>query len=122
MQLQDIVITQVIQTHEQTKAWKDRVGFIRATLYDKSGKPAGPLFESIRLNFERVREVEKTRPLEVLDSLRRLADLLELHAQAATDYERARFRMLIVLGLSPEEIIARVAVPVSTPVPMPKKE
>ena len=117
IQLQDVVITQVIQTHEQIKAWKERVTYVRSALYDSSGKTAGPLFESTRLNFERIREVEKTRPLEVLDSLRRLADLLEIHAQAATDYERARFRLLIVLGLPVDEIISRVSVPLSGPGP-----
>lgn len=120
LQLQDIVITQVVQTHEQIKTWKERVTHIRAALYDSQGKPAGPLFESTRLNFERIREVEKTRPLEVIDSLRRLADLLELHAQAATDYERARFRLMIILGLSTEEIITRVSVPLSVPGPKEK--
>src|SRR5207253_865905 len=98
----------------------ERVTYIRSALYDSSGKPAGPVFESTRLNFERVREVEKTRPLEVLDSLRRLADLLELHAQAATDYERARFRLMIVLGLPADEIITRVSVPLAGPEPKAK--
>ncbi len=120
IQLQDIVITQVVQTHEQIKAWKDRVAFIRSALYDSAGRPTGPLFESARLNFERIREVEKTRPLEVIDSLRRLADLLELHAQAATDYERARFRLMIVLGLPSDEIVDRVSVPLPIPVPKAK--
>ncbi|MBI2808567.1 MAG: TolC family protein [Planctomycetes bacterium] len=120
LQLQDTVVAQVVQTREQIKASKDRVNQIRSALYDASGKPVGPLFESTRLNFERIRQVEKTRPLEVLDSLRRLADLLELHAQAATDYERARFRLLVVLGLPAEEIISRAAVPVPGLVPKAK--
>jgi hypothetical protein len=120
IQLQDIVVTQVIQTNEQIKAWKERLAYIRSALYDSSGKPNGPLYESTRQSFERVREIEKTRPLEVLDSLRRLADLLELHAQTATDYDRARFRLLVVLGLPPERIIQYASVPLSRSEPASK--
>ncbi len=78
-------------------------------LFDENGKPNGPVFEAIRLNFQRIREVEKTRPLDVLDAIRSLSDLLESYSQAITDYERVRFRLLVVLGVPPEEIIARVA-------------
>jgi len=61
----------------------------------------GAVFQSIRLNFERIRNVPGTRPLEVVDSIRGLNDLLEAYAQAVTEYERSVFRMWTVLGLSP---------------------
>ena len=69
------------------------------------------MFQSLRLNFERVRTVEKTRALEVLDSIRGLNDALEAYGQAVTDYERARFRLLIALGLPPQDILGRLAQP-----------
>ena len=56
-------------------------------LFDKSGKPAGPVFESVRLNFERIRGGEG-RPLEVLDSIRGLNDMLEAYANGLSDYDR----------------------------------
>jgi hypothetical protein len=54
----------------------------------------------MRLNFERIRGGEG-RPLEVLDSIRSLSDLLEAYLQAVTEFERARVRLVIVLGLPP---------------------
>jgi len=42
----------------------------------------------------------------VLDAIRGLNDTLESYGQALTDYERARFRLLIALGLPPQEIFA----------------
>jgi outer membrane protein TolC len=111
MQVQDIVATQVVQVYEWVRGWRERVDYSRSALFDAAGKPAGPVFQSLRLNFERVRTVEKTRALEVLDSIRGLNDTLEAYGQATTDYERARFRMLIALGLSPEEILGRLTQP-----------
>ena len=105
IQLQDQVVTQVVQTNELVKGWGDRVATIRSGLFDSSGKPAGPVFEAIRQNFTRIREEPKTRPLEVLDSIRGLSDFLEAYGQALTDYERSRFRLMIALGLTPEEIL-----------------
>ncbi len=109
VQVQDRVVTQVVQAQEMIKGWNERVQFTRSALLDAKGNPKGPVFEAIRLNFERIRgELEKSRPLEALDSIRGLNDLLEAYYQAVTDYERARFRLLIALGLSPEEIVSRV--------------
>jgi hypothetical protein len=34
---------------------------------------------------------------------------LEAYGQALTDYERSRFRLMIALGLAPEEILSAVA-------------
>jgi outer membrane protein TolC len=109
IQLQDQVVTQVVQANELVKGWGDRVATIRSALFDSSGKPAGPVFEAIRQNFTRIREEPKTRPLEVLDSIRGLSDFLEAYGQALTDYERSRFRLMIALGLSPAEILSAVA-------------
>jgi hypothetical protein len=111
VQLQDRVAAEVVQTLELVKGWKERVAVTRSALFDPAGKPTGPVFEAIRLNFERVREVKMARPLEVLDSIRGLNDLLDAYGQAVTDYERARFRLMIVLGLSPEDIIGWVVDP-----------
>jgi outer membrane protein TolC len=120
LQVQDQVVTQVVQVNELARGWNDRVATTRSALFDAAGKPNGPVFEAIRLNFNRIREEPKTRPLEVLDSIRGLSDLLEAYGQALTDYERARFRLMIVLGLAPEEIISRIAAPPKGPGPPPK--
>ena len=99
MQVRDQVVTQVVQAYEQVRGWKGRVAVARVALFDADGPPRGPVFESLRLNFERIRSVEKTRPLEVLDSIRGLSDLLEAYGQAISDYDRARFRLLVAVGL-----------------------
>jgi len=105
LQLQDQIVTQLVQTNELIRAWQDRLQITRSALFDKSDKPAGPVFEAIRQNFTRIREEPKTRPLEVLDAIRGLSDFLESYGQAMTEYERSRFRLMIALGLAPEEII-----------------
>jgi outer membrane protein TolC len=113
LQLQDQVVTQVVQTNELIKAWQERVTITRSALFDKAGKPEGPVFEAIRQNFTRIREEPRTRPLEVLDSIRSLSDMLEAYGQALTDYERWRFRLMIALGMPPEEIVRTVASPLA---------
>jgi outer membrane protein TolC len=120
IQLQDIVITQVIQTNELVKAWQDRVAITQSAMFDKTGKPAGPVFEALRQNFTRIREEPKTRPLEVLDSIRGLSDSLEAYGQALTDYERSRFRLMIALGLTPEEILSAIVSEPRNPSPAQK--
>jgi outer membrane protein TolC len=107
--IQDQVVTQVVQTNELVRAWQERVNITRSALFDKADKPAGPVFEAIRQNFTRIREEPKTRPLEVLDSIRGLSDSLEAYGQALTDYERSRFRLMIALGMAPEEILNAIA-------------
>jgi hypothetical protein len=89
----------VVQAYELVQGWRARVETARAALFDEAGRANGPVYRSLYLNFERVREVEKTRPLEVLDSIRGLSDLLEAYGQALTEYERAQFRLLTALGL-----------------------
>jgi outer membrane protein TolC len=106
LQIQDQVVTQVVQTNELVNAWRERVAITQSALFDKAGKPGGPVFEALRQNFTRIREEPKTRPLEVLDSIRGLSDSLEAYGQALTDYERSRFRLMIALGLAPEDILS----------------
>jgi len=109
LQVQDQVVTQVVQANEAVLGWGDRLGTTRSALFDSASRPTGPVFEAIRQNFTRIREEPKTRPLEVLDSIRSLSDLLETYGQTMTDYERARFRLMIALGMPPDEIINRIA-------------
>jgi outer membrane protein TolC len=104
LQVYDLVTTQVVQVHELVLGWRRRVEIARSALFDAKGDPNGPVFRSLRLNFERIKAGEG-RPLEVLDSIRGLSDALEQYAQATTDYERARFRLLVVLGLPPNILI-----------------
>jgi outer membrane protein TolC len=102
LQVQDLVVTQVVQSYNQVIGWRDRLDITRVALFDNQGRPTGPVFQSLRLNFDRIRNAPGTRALEVLDSIRGLNDLLEAYGQAVTDYERARFRLLIALGMPPE--------------------
>jgi outer membrane protein TolC len=106
LQLRDRVVTQVVQTSELARGWRERVELTRQALFDTAGAPNGPVFQALRLNFDRIRAVPATRPLEVLDSIRGLNEALEAYGQAITEYERARFRLLIVLGLPPHELLA----------------
>jgi outer membrane protein TolC len=98
LQVQDRVVTEVVQAQEQVQGGRERLAITRATLFDGDGAPAGPVFRSLRLNFERIQGGEG-RPLEALDSIRGLSDTLEAYGQAVTDFERGRFRLLIALGL-----------------------
>ncbi len=98
LQVRDQVIAQVVQSLDTVLGWRQRLDVTRAALFDPNGQPAGPVFLSLRLNFQRIREVPNTRPLEVLDSIRGLNDLLDVYAQAVTDYERSQFRLLTALG------------------------
>jgi hypothetical protein len=118
LQTQDRVVTQVVQAQESVKGWWERVRITRSSLFDDKGDPDGPVFRSIRLNFERIRGAEG-RPLEVIDSIRGLNDQLESFGQDLTDYERSRFRLLIALGLPPDALCLPTAV---SPEPNPKLE
>ena len=94
----DRVVAQVVQNHAALVQTTERLWTGWETISDKDGKPNGPVFESIRLNFERIRGGEG-RPLEVQDSIRALNDVIEAFANALSDYDRARFRLLVVLGV-----------------------
>jgi outer membrane protein TolC len=115
LQVRDRVVGQVVQARELVEGWRARLETTRQALFDNEGRPQGPVFRSLLLNFQRIREVPETRPLEVLDSIRGLNDVLEGYGQAVTDYERARFRLLIVLGLPPQTILEMLTACNSTP-------
>jgi outer membrane protein TolC len=114
LQVQDRVVTQVVQTLEQVQGWRERLNITRTALFDADGKPAGPVFRSLRLSFERIKGGEG-RPLEALDSIRSLSDTLESYGQAVTDYERSRFQLLIALGMPPEGFIDSSKMPTPCP-------
>jgi outer membrane protein TolC len=125
LQVRDQVIAQVVQGLELVQGWRQRVDVTRAALFDAEGRPDGPVFRSLRLNFERIREVPTTRPLEVLDAIRGLNELLEVYAQSVTDYERAQFLLMRALGLPGFFLFDPVAAPpragatLGTPQPAP---
>jgi outer membrane protein TolC len=105
VQLQDRIIAQVVQANELVQGSRQRVQVTRESLFDKNGLPNGPVFQALRLNFDRIRTVPTARPLEVLDSIRGMSDTLDAYGQAVTDYERARYRLLIVLGMPPLQLL-----------------
>jgi outer membrane protein TolC len=99
MQVQDQVVAQVVQALEQVRGWHERVDITSTALFDANGRARGPVFQSLRLNFDRIRNVPGVRPLEVLDSIRGLSTLLEAYGNAVTDYERSRFRLNFAVGM-----------------------
>jgi outer membrane protein TolC len=105
----DRIAAQVVQTHAALVQTSGRLWTTWDAIADKNGKPAGPIFESIRLNFERIRAGEG-RPLEALDSIRGLNDILEAYANGLSDYERARFRLLAVLGVPAEALLEQTGI------------
>jgi outer membrane protein TolC len=56
------------------------------------------------LNFVRIKGGQGL-PLEVLDSTRRLSDVLLVYADALSDYDRARMRLLVALGLPTANLV-----------------
>src|SRR5262249_7573061 len=76
MCLQDLVVAQVVQALETVQRAQQRVAITRAALFDEQGRPTGAVYRSLRLNFVRIRGGQGL-PLEVLDSVRRVGDLLE---------------------------------------------
>lgn len=102
--LQDLVVAQVVQAYEQVQRGCQRVAVTRAGLFDELNRPNGTVYRSLRLNFIRIKGGQGL-PLEVLDSTRRLSDVLDNYANALTDYDRARFRLLVALGLPPAALI-----------------
>jgi outer membrane protein TolC len=98
IQLRDFVVADVVQAQEQIRRSRERLAISQGSLFDRNGAAAGVAYESIRLNFLRLSKQE-TRPLEVLDSIRSLNDLLDVYTQDMTDYERSRFRLLVAMGI-----------------------
>jgi hypothetical protein len=131
LQIRDQVMTQVVQAHEQVQQTRERLRITQSSLYTSSGAPDGPVYRSVLLNFQRVRGGEG-RPLELLDSIRSLNDLLDSYSQAMTDYERARFRLLVALGLPSQGLLDPHLLPApprpcgatetQTSLPMPAKD
>lgn len=104
LQAHDRVQAQVVQARAAVVQSSDRIWTIWDALSGKDGKAVGPVFESVRLNFARIRGAEG-RPLEALDSLRGLNDTLEAYANGLSDFDRARFRLLVVLGIPGSAIL-----------------
>jgi outer membrane protein TolC len=104
------VITQVVIAQEQVLRTRERVRTLQAALFDEKGNPGGSVYRSIRLNFLRIRGGQGF-PLEVLDATRRLSDVLEAYANALTEYDRARIRLLITLGVPPQTMLDPKSIP-----------
>jgi outer membrane protein TolC len=98
VQARDRVAAQVAQARDLTAQTEERIGLTRPALFDEKGEPVGAAFRSIRLNFDRIRGTEG-RPLEALDSIRGLSDLLDAYIQAISDSERARAFLTAAVGL-----------------------
>lgn len=111
MQILELVMMQVVQAKEQVEGSRARLDITRSALFDEKGEAGGPVFESLRLNFSRIRNVAGARPLEVQNAIVQLYDLLDKYASAATDFERSRFRLLIALGLPPGSLFDPAAMP-----------
>ncbi|HEY7313857.1 MAG TPA: TolC family protein [Gemmataceae bacterium] len=126
IQLRDFVVADVVQAQEQIRRGRERLAISQGSLFDRKGAASGVAYESIRLNFLRLSKQE-TRPLEVLDSIRSLNDLLDVYIQDMTDYERARFRLLVALGIPKQALMDPSLMPVppaarapeAAPVPAP---
>ena len=116
LDMQNRIAAQVVQTHAALVQTAQRLWTTWDAISDKDGKAAGPIFESIRLNFERIRGGEG-RPLEVLDAIRGLNEVLDLYATGLSEYERARFRLLAVLGIPASALFDPVRSPSSPPFP-----
>jgi outer membrane protein TolC len=120
---QDRIITQVVQAREAVQQTLERVRATRSGLFNDKGQPDGPAYRSLRLNFVNVKRAPG-RPLEALDSVRGLSDLLEAYGQAVTDYERARFRLLVALGMPADALLDPRLMPLppvcASPPPAPR--
>jgi outer membrane protein TolC len=98
LSVRERVSAQVVQAHAAVVQNLERLWTSWEALADKNGKPAGPVYESLRLNFARFRGGEG-RPLEALESIRGLNDILEGYANGLSDYDRTHVRLLLALGL-----------------------
>jgi outer membrane protein TolC len=104
LQLQDLVVAQIVRAMEQVQRAEQRINIYRASLFDDQKRPTGAVYRSIRLNFLRIFG-QQGIPLEVLDSIRRLSDVLEGYANSLSDYDRGRYRLLLVMGLPPAGLL-----------------
>ena len=120
IQLQDVIVSQVVRALEDVQRSRERIAIIRAALFDDVGRPNGAVYRSIRLNFLRIKSGQGT-PLEVLDSTRRLVDILNAYNAALTSYDQARYRLIVRLGLPTPALIDPACMP-APPVALPKPE
>ena len=118
LQLQDLVVSDVVRTMERLQRAEQRVNVYSAGLFDEKKRPTGAIYRSIALNFLRIKGGQGL-PLEVLDSLRRLSDVLEGYANALTDLDRARYRLLLVMGLPPAGLLDPACLPLPPRPPPP---
>jgi outer membrane protein TolC len=102
--LQDAVVRDVVQAQEVIRRADERHGVLRSGLFDERNNPTGAVYRSLRLNFLRIKGGQGL-PLEVLDSIRRLSDVLSEYANALTDLDQSRFRLLVALGLPPQGLV-----------------
>jgi outer membrane protein TolC len=119
VQLQDQVITQIVQAMEQVQRSKQRVELSGAGLFDANKKPDGAIYRSLRLNFLRIYNTRDGRALEVQDSIRRLSDVLASYGNALTDFDQSRFRFLIALGMPATALVNPKQMPVPCCPPPP---
>jgi len=111
LQTRDRVIAQVVQAVALVEQTAERVRILQGGLFNERGQREGPAYRSLRLNFTNVFQ-QQGRPLEVFDSIRGLNDTLEAYANALTDYDRARFRLLVALGIPAPGILDPRLMPV----------
>jgi outer membrane protein TolC len=116
LQLQDLVVSQVVRNMERMQRAEQRLNIYRAGLFDRQGRPRGAVYRSIALNFLRIKGGQGI-PLEVLDSIVRLNDVLFGYAESLSDFDRARYRLLLVMGLPPEGLLDPACLPLP---PAPK--
>jgi outer membrane protein TolC len=118
LQVRDIVITQVVQAHESVRRTRERLRITYSALYDQTGEPRGPVFQNLERNF--LRTLRGTgRPLETLDAIRSLSDMLDLYVTATTEFERARFRLLTALGMPAKAMLDPNLMPAPKPAGTP---
>src|SRR5207245_748425 len=118
LQIQDLMVSQVVQALETAIRYRQRVEVVRAALFDERDRPVGVVYRSIELNFRRIFGGQGI-PLEVLDSVRRLGDALDAYGNALTDYDWARFRLLVALGLPPSALLDPACMPLPPGVKLP---
>jgi outer membrane protein TolC len=118
LHLQDRVVAEVVRALEDMARSQQRMDVTRASLFNDKGEPEGVVYKAMRLNFILVQGGEGQSPLELLDSTRRLSDILSAYAAAMTDLERARFFFLIALGMPATSILDPQLIPVA-PCPPP---
>ena len=73
--------------------------------------------EGFRLDLERIRQAvpaetsDSVRPIEVLDSLRLLAESMTDYLDAIVDYNQAEFSLYVALGQPPADALAHPVAP-----------